>query len=29
MNKGMESNTGVERDSILAMGYSKNVNKKD
>jgi len=29
MNKGLESNTWVERDSLLGMGYSKIVNKKD
>merc|ERR1712195_306902 len=28
-HKGMDSNTWVERDSLLAMGYSKLVNKKD
>merc|ERR1711865_477941 len=29
MHKSTESNTWVERDSLLAMGYSKLVNKKD
>merc|ERR1711935_1266672 len=29
MNKGLESNNWVERDSLLGMGYSKIVNKKD
>merc|ERR1712091_681117 len=29
MNKGLESNTWVERDILLAMGYSKIVMKKD
>jgi len=29
MNKGLEANTWVERDSLLSMGYSKIVNKKD
>merc|ERR1711990_1185627 len=29
MNKSMESNTWVERDTLLAMGYSKIVMKKD
>merc|ERR1712166_858845 len=29
MNKGLEANTWVERDSLLGMGYSKIVNKKD
>merc|ERR1719203_2726531 len=29
MNKPLESNTWVERETLLAMGYSKIVNKKD
>merc|ERR1711990_360765 len=29
MHKGVESNTWVERETLLAMGYSKLVNKKD
>merc|ERR1712170_298226 len=29
MHKGMESNSWVERDTLLAMGYSKLVHKKD
>merc|ERR1719440_351189 len=29
MHKSMESNTWVERETLLAMGYSKLVNKKD
>merc|ERR1712222_186749 len=29
MHKSVESNTWVERDTLLAMGYSKLVNKKD
>merc|ERR1711935_1123777 len=29
MGKALDSNTWVERDSLLAMGYSKLVNKKD
>merc|ERR1712224_832118 len=29
MNKGLEANSWVERDTLLDMGYSKMVNKKD
>merc|ERR1712178_289098 len=29
MHKGMESNNWVERETLLAMGYSKIVHKKD
>merc|ERR1711982_108164 len=29
MHKPLENNTWVERDTLLAMGYSKLVNKKD